>query len=145
MGFNAEASLPEAGLGFQAVDDIAIVGYSFKLPRGIDDDFKFWEVLQDRRNLSTEWPTSRINIDSFLNGKSHTVCPNLQLSHIIATPAHHFVSSMAAVATSSTKMWLALTLLSFLSPQKRPSPWTQCSDGHSRHLIGLLRKVGKRR
>ncbi|KAK2611358.1 hypothetical protein N8I77_004702 [Diaporthe amygdali] len=72
MGSNAEASLPEAGLGFQAVDDIAIVGYSFKLPRGIDDDFKFWEVLQDRRNLSTEWPTSRININSFLNGKSHT-------------------------------------------------------------------------
>ncbi|KAL1865497.1 hypothetical protein Daus18300_007142 [Diaporthe australafricana] len=73
MGSNFEATLPEAGLCLQAADDIAIVGYSFKLPQGIDDDFSFWEVLQDRQNLSTEWPASRINIDSFLSGKSHTI------------------------------------------------------------------------
>lgn len=91
MGSNFEATLPEAGLRLQAADDIAIVGYSFKLPQGIDDDFSFWEVLQDRRNLSTEWPASRINIDSFLSGKSHTVCTLLQVvPHmcIIGPPAH---------------------------------------------------------
>jgi acyl transferase domain-containing protein len=78
MDFNTESPLAEARPGlFQAADDIAVVGYSFKLPQGIEDDYSFWEVLQDRRNLSTEWPPSRINIDSFLNGNSHTVCTTL--------------------------------------------------------------------
>lgn len=74
MGSNTEATPPGAGFDFQEADDIAVVGYSFKLPQGIDDDYSFWEVLQTRKNLSTEWPASRITIDSFLNGKSHTVC-----------------------------------------------------------------------
>lgn len=82
MGSNTEASLGVTGLGLQAADDIAVVGYSFKLPQGLDDDYSFWEVLQNRRNLSTEWPASRINIDSFLDGNGHTVCPGL--SHMLA-------------------------------------------------------------
>jgi hypothetical protein len=112
MNFNTETPLPEAGLGLQTADDIAVVGYSFKLPQGIEDDYSFWEVLQDRRNLSTEWPASRINIDSFMDGKSHTVCTTL--SHTLELYAHHFHSSMAAGHTSLMKMSLPLTLLSFL-------------------------------
>lgn len=111
MGSVTETSPPEAGLGLRAEDDIAVVGYSFKLPQGIDDDYSFWEVLQDRRNLSTEWPASRININSFLDGKSHTVCPDL--SHLSVPYAHHLISSMVAVGTSSTKMSPPLMLLSF--------------------------------
>lgn len=111
MGSVTETSLPEAGLGLRAEDDIAVVGYSFKLPQGIDDDYSFWEVLQERRNLSTEWPASRINIDSFLDGNSHTVCPDL--SHILILYAHHVTSSMAAAGTSSMMMSLPLMLLSF--------------------------------
>lgn len=112
MGSTTEASLPETGFGLEAADDIAVVGYSCKLPQGVEDDYSFWEVLQDRRNLSTEWPASRINIDSFINGKSHTVCTGL--SHVLASCAHHFLSSMVAAGTSSMKMSLPLTPLSFL-------------------------------
>ncbi|KAH8689590.1 hypothetical protein BGW36DRAFT_330426 [Talaromyces proteolyticus] len=47
------------------VEDIAIVGYSFKLPQNINDNDSFWEVLQTGRNLRTEWPESRMNVDAF--------------------------------------------------------------------------------
>lgn len=55
------------------VDDIAIVGYSFKLPQGTDNDLAFWDVLENRRNLRTDWPESRLDTASFLNNKSHKV------------------------------------------------------------------------
>lgn len=54
-------------------DDIAIVGYSFKLPQDVNDDSGFWEVLQNRRNLMTEWPQSRINAESFANSSNTKV------------------------------------------------------------------------
>ncbi|KAI1653021.1 hypothetical protein F4813DRAFT_400491 [Daldinia decipiens] len=46
-------------------DDIAIVGFSFKLPQDVNDVSSFWQVLQDRKNLMTEWPESRIKNGSF--------------------------------------------------------------------------------
>ncbi|KAI1378904.1 hypothetical protein F4677DRAFT_412357 [Hypoxylon crocopeplum] len=55
-------------------DDIAIVGFSFKLPQDVNDVSSFWEVLQNQRNLMTEWPQSRINSSSFelsSEGKVH--------------------------------------------------------------------------
>lgn len=70
---NAKATLPNTGLCLLAPDDIAIVGYSFMLPQGVNDDLSFWKVLQDRRNLSTSWPQDRINIESFVNNKDHKV------------------------------------------------------------------------
>ncbi|EWG35889.1 hypothetical protein FVEG_00079 [Fusarium verticillioides 7600] len=51
------------------MSDIAIVGYSFKLPQGAEDDDVFWDVLENRRNLMTEWPESRVKTDSFANNK----------------------------------------------------------------------------
>lgn len=55
-------------------DDIAIVGYSFKLPQDVDDDKSFWEVLEKRRNLRTDWPASRADPASFVNSKLRKVC-----------------------------------------------------------------------
>ncbi|KXG50430.1 Acyl transferase/acyl hydrolase/lysophospholipase [Penicillium griseofulvum] len=52
---------------FTVKDDIAIVGYSFRLPQDVNDDQSFWEVLENRRNLRTDWPESRGNPASFLN------------------------------------------------------------------------------
>ena len=55
-------------------DDIAIVGFSFKLPQGVeDDDAGFWDVLQERKNLMTEWPSSRLNAGSFVGGNNKNV------------------------------------------------------------------------
>jgi acyl transferase domain-containing protein len=53
--------------------DIAIVGYSFKLPRGVEDDDDFWDVLDHRRNLMTDWPESRVKTDSFAKNKHQKV------------------------------------------------------------------------
>lgn len=55
------------------MSDIAIVGYSFKLPQGVEDDDAFWEVLENRRNLMTDWPESRVKTDSFANNKHQKV------------------------------------------------------------------------
>lgn len=43
----------------------AIVGFSFKMPGEAVDEAGFWEVLESRKNLMTEWPESRANVDSF--------------------------------------------------------------------------------
>ncbi|KAF5707998.1 polyketide synthase [Fusarium mundagurra] len=51
------------------MSDIAIVGYSFKLPQGVEDDDGFWDVLENRRNLMTDWPESRVKTDSFASNK----------------------------------------------------------------------------
>jgi len=57
-----------------AKDDIAIVGFSFKLPQGADDDDDaFWKVLLERKNLMTEWPESRLNVGSYVNSNNKNV------------------------------------------------------------------------
>ncbi len=55
----------------EGTDDIAILGFSFKLPQDVEDDAGFWEVLHGRKNLMTDWPESRFNASSFV-GNSHT-------------------------------------------------------------------------
>ncbi|KAI6084919.1 hypothetical protein F4821DRAFT_164132 [Hypoxylon rubiginosum] len=54
-------------------DDIAIVGFSFKLPQDVDDVSSFWDVLENKRNLMTEWPESRISNGSFEASKEGNV------------------------------------------------------------------------
>lgn len=47
------------------MEDIAIVGLSFKMPQDAEDETTFWKVLEEKRNLMTDWPESRVNLDSF--------------------------------------------------------------------------------
>ncbi|KAI0149675.1 hypothetical protein F4776DRAFT_659576 [Hypoxylon sp. NC0597] len=54
-------------------DDIAIVGFSFKLPQDVNDVSSLWEVLENRRNLMTEWPESRIKNGSFESSKEGNI------------------------------------------------------------------------
>lgn len=63
------------------MSDIAIVGYSFKLPQGVEDDDAFWDVLANRRNLMTDWPESRVKTDSFANNKHQKVV--LPIQHMV--------------------------------------------------------------
>lgn len=35
------------------------------LPQGAEDESSFWQVLENGRNLMTEWPESRTNIHAF--------------------------------------------------------------------------------
>ncbi|PGH18371.1 hypothetical protein AJ79_00437 [Helicocarpus griseus UAMH5409] len=43
----------------QVSDDIAVVGFAYKLPEDIENDAAFWEILQSARNLATDWPENR--------------------------------------------------------------------------------------
>ncbi|KAI1152215.1 polyketide synthase PksD [Nemania diffusa] len=47
------------------MEPIAIIGFSFKLPQGNEDEASFWETLLDGRTTMTEWPESRMNIEAF--------------------------------------------------------------------------------
>ncbi|UKZ46287.1 Type I Iterative PKS [Trichoderma virens] len=51
----------------QANDDIAVVGFSFRLPQDVNDDMSFWEALDHRRSLMTSCPESRMDAKSFLD------------------------------------------------------------------------------
>ncbi|RYP74841.1 hypothetical protein DL771_002762 [Monosporascus sp. 5C6A] len=56
----------------QASNDIAVVGFAYKLPQDIEGDAAFWEVLEGARNLSTEWPGNRMNPDAHPDPKNGT-------------------------------------------------------------------------
>ncbi|KAI0451357.1 hypothetical protein F5B21DRAFT_528029 [Xylaria acuta] len=51
------------------MEDVAVVGFSFKLPEGVDTVSSFWETLENGRNLMTDWPASRINGNAFYNAE----------------------------------------------------------------------------
>lgn len=50
--------------------DVAVIGFSFKLPEGVDDVSSFWDTLENGRNLMTDWPASRISGNAFHNAES---------------------------------------------------------------------------
>ncbi|RYP64365.1 hypothetical protein DL771_008810 [Monosporascus sp. 5C6A] len=50
------------------MDPIAVIGFAFKLPQEAVDDSTFWDVLENRRNLMTEWPVSRATKGMFYDG-----------------------------------------------------------------------------
>ncbi len=68
-----DSPLSDAETALYGAGDIAIVGYSFKLPRDVDDDSSLWEVLHGRRNLMTPWPDSRMSAGSFINNTDYKV------------------------------------------------------------------------
>lgn len=51
------------------MEPIAIIGFSFRLPQGAEDEASFWEMLENGRNVMTEWPKSRANIGALYNGQ----------------------------------------------------------------------------
>ncbi|KAI8958942.1 hypothetical protein F5Y11DRAFT_362217 [Daldinia sp. FL1419] len=53
--------------------DIAIIGFSFKLPQEAEDGHSLWDVLLNKRNFMTTWPESRNLAPIF--GVDHHVDP----------------------------------------------------------------------
>lgn len=52
------------------MEPVAIVGLSFRMPQEAVDEDSFWSVLEARKNLMTEWPKDRVNIDSFYEARN---------------------------------------------------------------------------
>jgi acyl transferase domain-containing protein len=47
------------------MEPIAVIGFAFKLPGGANDGASLWEIIESGKNVSKEWPTSRLNVQSF--------------------------------------------------------------------------------
>ena len=48
-----------------ALEPIAVVGFSLKYPQVADSPASFWSMLVEKRCAMTEWPNDRINLDAF--------------------------------------------------------------------------------
>lgn len=64
------------------MEPFAIIGFSFKLPQGVEDEKSLWDVLRVGRNLMTEWPEDRVKVDSFHDNGSRK--PNTVYMHVSA-------------------------------------------------------------
>jgi acyl transferase domain-containing protein len=60
--------MADLGSGATAAEPFAIVGLSLKLPGGVIDEKSLWKVVESATNLRSEWPESRILLDSFEDG-----------------------------------------------------------------------------
>ncbi|RDL41699.1 uncharacterized protein BP5553_01678 [Venustampulla echinocandica] len=50
--------------GRDALEPLAIVGFSLKFPQDATTAESFWSMLLEGRNVSTEFPSDRMNIDA---------------------------------------------------------------------------------
>ncbi|CAG9990817.1 unnamed protein product [Clonostachys byssicola] len=55
------------------MEPLAIVGLAFKFPGDATSPEGFWEVLNEKRCLATEFPSNRMNIDSFYDANNEAV------------------------------------------------------------------------
>ena len=58
------------------LEPIAIVGLAFRFPGGATSEDLFWDMLMEKRNVSSEFPPDRLNIDGFYSSnekKKNTV------------------------------------------------------------------------
>ncbi|KAL5041995.1 hypothetical protein BDW71DRAFT_211602 [Aspergillus fruticulosus] len=58
-----------------AQHDIAVIGYSIKLPGGVEDGLAFWQTLDNGQNLKTSWPESRGDL-GFSGTDGHSTLPS---------------------------------------------------------------------
>lgn len=69
----------QRNLPTKSVEPLAIVGLSFRLPQEAVDEASFWEVMEQRRSLATDWPSDRACVDGFY--KEGAKEPNMVFDH----------------------------------------------------------------
>ncbi|KAI0201207.1 hypothetical protein F4808DRAFT_469860 [Astrocystis sublimbata] len=67
------------------MEGIAIIGFSFQLPGGSQDEASLWKVLEEKRNLMTPWPKERVNIDAFYD-------PGGTQENMLSSKGGHFIN-----------------------------------------------------
>ncbi|CAN8097860.1 unnamed protein product [Discula destructiva] len=60
-----EGSLSDRRLEDDPLEPLAIVGFSFKYPQDADTTEGLWTILKEKRDVMTEWPKDRINLEAF--------------------------------------------------------------------------------
>ncbi len=115
-----------------SVGDIAIVGVSFKMPQDAEDELGFWKVLESRKNVMTEWPPSRTNIDAIYDARpgsqSKVLSPKFDTQNHAWQADLGPSSSKAKEDISSDKTPPSSMLRSSLSPPERRPLWTRSID-----------------
>ena len=48
-----------------ALEPIAVIGFSLRYPQDADSPTTFWSMLESKRCAMTDWPKDRINLDAF--------------------------------------------------------------------------------
>ncbi|KAJ4288369.1 hypothetical protein N0V90_011603 [Kalmusia sp. IMI 367209] len=72
------------------MEPIAIIGFAFRLPGGANDESSLWTLLQENRNVMTEYPQSRVNIDAFYD-------PGKKRNNTLYSRGAHFIDGDPAV------------------------------------------------
>ena len=63
--------------GKDPLTDIAVTGLAFEFPHEAVTTDAFWQMLQEGRSASTDFPMDRLNIDGFYHpdtARTSTVC-----------------------------------------------------------------------
>lgn len=47
------------------LEPLAIVGLAFEFPQDATSEDAFWQMIESGRSASTDFPSSRLNIDAF--------------------------------------------------------------------------------
>jgi hypothetical protein len=68
------------------MEAIAIVVFPFKLPGETEEASSFWDILQAGRNVMTDWPESRLNINAFHEADTNkkNIVSDLELSDYVS-------------------------------------------------------------
>ncbi|KAM0165973.1 hypothetical protein ACHAQE_002074 [Botrytis cinerea] len=67
-------------------EPIAVIGFSFKFPEQATSPQGFWEMLVEKRNVMTELPKDRGNIDAFHRLDSRKDAVNFRGGHFVTAP-----------------------------------------------------------
>ncbi|KAI0157245.1 hypothetical protein GGR57DRAFT_510816 [Xylariaceae sp. FL1272] len=65
--------------------DVAIIGFSFLLPGGAENEETLWDVLENKTSLMTQWPKERVNIDAFYD-------PSGSRANTLSSRGGHFIN-----------------------------------------------------
>lgn len=83
------------------MEPFAIVGVSFRMPQEAVDENSFWDVLSAKKNLMTEWPKDRVNIDSFYESEDENKHNKVRFSLVEVSIRYYLCD-----ADISEKIWL---------------------------------------
>ena len=62
---SGSSSTPCPDQARDALELIAVVGFSLKYPQDADSAPSFWSMLEEKRSAMTEWPKDHINLEAF--------------------------------------------------------------------------------
>ncbi|KAK8037713.1 hypothetical protein PG991_001059 [Apiospora marii] len=126
------------------MEPIAIVGISFRLPQGAENEDSLWSILEAGKNVMTEWPESRANLDAFCN-------PKPSINNAVRTSAYSLRGSILSLSSDTSESCLpeeaifsrGTRLPSMLhsspSHRRRQHRWTRSNAGCWRQRIELWR------